>query len=176
MTIKVFEKTPGCLPEIIEKGDWIDLKVSQDVVLKTPFAATLHRKRKDVGEERVRMVSFDSTLLPLGIAMQLPKGYEAYLVVRSSSFKKWGIVQTNSMGIIDNTYSSEKDEWKLPVLATRYVTIPKGTRIAQFRIQLSQKATIWQRIKWLFTNSIKIEKVEHLDNEERSGFGSTGEK
>lgn len=78
----------------------------------------------------------------------------------------------------DNTmsYNSDKDEWKLAVIATRKVTIPKGTRIAQFRVQLSQKATWWQKIKWLFSSSIKLEKVDSLDNEERGGFGSTGEK
>lgn len=176
MKIKVFEKTPGCLPEIIEKGDWCDLYTAEDISLKTPYADMLKRTRTKDSDERVRIVSFDNTLLPLGVAMELPKGYEAYLIVRSSSFKKYGILQTNGMGIIDGSYNSESDEWKLPVVATRQITIPKGTRIAQFRIQLSQKATIWQRIKWLFTNSIKIEKVEHLNNEERGGFGSTGEK
>ena len=73
----------------------------------------------------------------------------------------------------DNTmsYNSDNDEWKLAVIATRKVTIPKGTRIAQFRVQLSQKATWWQKIKWLFSSSIKLEKVDSLDNEERGGFG-----
>ena len=136
------------------------------------------KKKTKGGEvvERYRDVLFSSTLIPLGIAMALPNGFEAILVPRSSTYKKWGIIQTNSMGVIDYLYSSDKDEWKMPVLATRAVTIPKGTRIAQFRIQLSQKATFWQKIKWLFSSGIKLEKVKSLDNPVRGGFGSGTEK
>lgn len=72
------------------------------------------------------------------------------------------------------SYCGEEDEWKMPVMATREVTIPKGTRIAQFRVQLSQKATWWQKLKWLFNSSVKIEQVDSLGNPSRSGFGSTG--
>jgi dUTP pyrophosphatase len=175
MKIKVLEKEPGCMPEVIEKGDWIDLKTAENVYLLGPYAKMLHRHKKDEELQRLRDVIFDSTLIKLGVAMEIPKGCEAHLIVRSSSFKKWGILQSNSKGIIDYTYSSDKDEWKLPVIATRKVTIPKGTRIAQFRIQLSQKATWWQKLKWLFSSSIKLEKVDSLKNEERGGFGSTGE-
>ena len=103
--------------------------------------------------------------------MQLPEGYEAHILPRSSTFKKYGIIQTNSKGIIDNSYSSDKDEWKMPVLATRDIVIPKGERIAQFRIVLSQKATIWQKVKWMFSNTVKIIPVDSLDNPERGGFG-----
>lgn len=75
------------------------------------------------------------------------------------------------------SYNSDKDEWKMPVVATRKITIPKGTRICQFRIQLSQKATVWQKIKWLFTKKAKLVQVFSLDNEERKGFGEgTGSK
>jgi dUTP pyrophosphatase len=176
MKVKVLEKTPGCMPEVIDKGDWIDLFTAEDVTLNGPYAKMLHRYKRENELERLRDVMFDSTLIKLGVAMELPKGCEAYLLVRSSSFKKWGILQSNSKGVIDYTYSSDKDEWKLAVIATRKVTIPKGTRIAQFRVQLSQKATWWQKIKWLFSSSIKLEKVDSLDNPERGGFGSTGEK
>lgn len=175
MKIKVLEKEPGCMPEVIEKGDWIDLKTAENVYLLGPYAKMLHRYKKDEELQRLRDVIFDSALVKLGVAMEIPKGCEAHLIVRSSSFKKWGILQSNSKGIIDYTYSSDKDEWKLPVIATRKVTIPKGTRIAQFRIQLSQKATWWQKLKWLFSSSIRLEKVDSLENEERGGFGSTGE-
>ena len=78
------------------------------------------------------------------------------------------------MGIIDRTYASDKDEWKLPVVATRDVTIPKGTRIAQFRVTLSQKANVLQKLKWLFSSGVKLKAVASLNNPERSGFGSTG--
>jgi len=174
MTIKVLEKTEGCLPKVIAIGDWIDLTTSVDITLRAPFATMLKRHRKGKEEERTREVIFDSTLIPLGICVEVPKGMESVIVPRSSTFKKYGILQSNSEGIIDYKYNSNEDEWKMPILSTRAVTIPKGTRIAQFRIQLSQKATFWQKIKWLFSNSIKIEKVDTLDNEKRGGFGSTG--
>ena len=107
--------------------------------------------------------------------MQLPKGYEAYIVPRSSTFKKWGVIQANHIGIIDSTYCGDTDEWKMSVIAMQKTSIPKGKKIAQFRIQLSQKATIWQRIKWLFSTKIKFQKVDSLNNPSREGFGSTGE-
>jgi dUTP pyrophosphatase len=175
MTIKVLEKTPGCLPEIIEKGDWVDLVTAEEITLKEPIATTLQRHRKNGEEERTRKVIFDYKLIPLGVCIEVPKGYESILVPKSSTFKKYGIIQTNSEGIIDQTYSSDEDEWKMPVAATRAVTIPKGTRIAQFRVQLSQKATFWQKIKWLFSGPLKIKKVESLSNPVREGFGSTGD-
>lgn len=71
------------------------------------------------------------------------------------------------------SYNGETDEWKMPVVAYKNITIPKGERICQFRIQLSQKATIWQKLKWLFSNKIKIVEVDHLDNKPREGFGSS---
>lgn len=175
MTIKVLEKTEGCLPHIIEKGDWIDLYTAEDVTLKAPCIYKLRKFKKDDHIERIREVEFDSTLIPLGVCISVPKGFESVLVPRSSTFKKWGILQNNGIGIIDFSFSSDEDEWKMPVVATRNVTIPKGTRIAQFRVQLSQKATIWQKIKWLFAKEIKVTKADHLNNEARGGFGSTGD-
>ena len=166
------------MPEVFKVGDWIDLFTGKDIHLKAPQAHQLHRynQRKETPEVKVRDVDFQSMLLPLGIAMQIPDGYEAYLVPRSSTFGKYGIIQTNSIGIIDNLYCGDGDEWKMPIMATRTVTIPKGTRIAQFRIQLSQKATMWQKLKWLFSSSVKIKKVKSLDNPTRGGFGSTDNK
>jgi dUTP pyrophosphatase len=86
--------------------------------------------------------------------MQIPEGFESIVIPRSSTFKKYGLIQTNSVGLIDFSYNSEKDEWKFPAVATRDAVIPKGTRICQFRIQLSQKATAWQNLKWLLSGSV----------------------
>jgi dUTP pyrophosphatase len=122
-------------------------------------------------DTRTRDVDFNYRLIPLGVAMEIPDGYEAILVPRSSVFKDWGFVQTNSEGIIDGSYAGEKDEWKLPVLATRTVTIPKGTRIAQFRIQLKQQASCWQKLKWLFSSKVELKRVDHLDKPSRGGIG-----
>lgn len=176
MKIKVLELTEGCMPEIIQQGDWIDLRTAVDVELKPPFAETLRRHDQEGKTDKIRQVYLYSYLIPLGVAMEIPKGFEAILVPRSSAYNKWRIIQTNSIGIIDYTYSSDEDEWKFPVLSTGDGIIPKGTRIAQFRIQLSQKATIWQKLKWLFSNKIELVKVNSLSNPERGGFGSTGEK
>ena len=176
MKIKVLEKTQGGLPEVIEGGDWIDLKTAQEITLKAPYSVTKRKRVMNNGDvrESQRKVVFHSTLIPLGICIEVPKGCESILVPRSSTFKKFGILQTNSEGIIDQLFCGEEDEWKMPVLATREVTIPKGTRIAQFRVQLSQKATWWQKLKWLFNSSVKIEQVDFLGNPSRDGFGSTG--
>lgn len=160
MNIKVLEKTKGCMPEIIKEGDWIDLKTARKIELKAPAVE---------GE------GFSTALIPLGIAMKLPKGYEAHVLPRSSTFKKYGIIMTNSQGIIDNSYCGNDDEWKFPAMAFKEIVIPKGTRIAQFRIVLSQKATIWQKIKHMFSSHIKLQKVESLSWNNRGGFGSTGD-
>lgn len=153
------------LPEIIAKGDWIDLRCAKKTTLIGPM------KQKDSN-----VVTFNNTLIPLGLAMKLPDGYEAVVAPRSSTYKHYGIVQSNSMGIIDNTYCGNNDEWMFPAIAFKKTTIPEGDRICQFRIQLSQKATVWQKIKWLFSGSIKIEVVEDLNEVDRNGFGSTGAK
>lgn len=130
----------GATPiKVLPHGDWVDLAAAEDVHL-------------DAGEFK---------LVSLGVSMKLPEGYEAHIVPRSSTFKNWGIIQTNSMGIIDNSYSGENDVWKMPVYATRETTINKGDRICQFRIMQRQQGVI-------------IESVEHLDGPSRGGFGSTG--
>lgn len=174
MTIKVLEKTPGCMPMEIEKGEWIDLRLTEEVTLSAPYVASSYKR---VGEKREyqRKILFDSTIARLGVCMQLPKGFEALIIPRSSTFKRYGIMESNSVGLIDNSYCSDNDEWRMPMVATRAITIPQGTRIAQFRIQLSQKATIWQKLRWLFSSGVKIKPVDSLQNPERGGFGSTGE-
>lgn len=162
--------------KIIDKGDWIDLSTASQVTLKGPIAETLHRKKgEDDAVNKFRSVTFSEAVnIPLGVAMQLPKGYEAIIVPRSSTYKRYGIICVNSLGIIDYTYSGNDDEWKFPVLAMRDTKIEEGTRICQFKIQLSQKATMWQKIKWLFTSKIEIEYVDYLSNVNRDGFGITG--
>ena len=124
------------------KGDWIDLFLAEPVKMKA-------------GEHK---------LLHLGVAMKLPEGYEAILAPRSSTFGKYGILQANSIGVIDNSYSGPQDWWKLSAYATRDVSIEKDTKIAQFRIQLRQG------------RDIGIEEVAELDGKNRGGFGSTGTK
>lgn len=164
--------------EIIEKGDWIDLRVAETVTFKAPEARMLKRDRvagHPEGEGR-RKVEFDNKLLSLGVAMELPKGYEAWVISRSSGPDKNGIELRNSFGLIDNTYCGNEDIWKFAARGMRDVTLEAGTRIAQFRISLSQKATVWQKLKWLFSNGVTIEFVDHLNGKNRGGHGSTGTK
>lgn len=162
------------LPEITKNGEWIDLRAAKEITMKAPQAGTLKRHKVNNIEVSHRDVSFDSQLIPLGVAIQLPKGFEAVMLPRSSTAKKFGIVMANSQGVIDNSYCGDNDEWKYPAIAIKDTVIPKGSRICQFRIQLSQKATIWQKFKWLFSNGIVVEEVDSLCNENRGGFGSTG--
>ena len=137
--IKYFTEDIPELCYVEGKSDWIDLSAAEEVTLKA-------------GEFR---------LIPLGVAMELPQGYEAHLVPRSSTFKNYGILQTNSMGVVDCSYCGDNDMWRMPVYATRDVTIEKGARIAQFRIMANQP-----RLNFL--------RVEHLEGADRGGFGSTG--
>ena len=142
MTIYIQYHNPEL--EHIEKltvGDWIDLRAAETVSLKA-------------GEFRI---------IPLGVSMRLPDGYEAHIVPRSSTFKKWGIIQVNHMGVIDNSYSGPDDIWGMPVLAMRDTTINLNDRICQFRII--------ERMP-----PVEFVEVEHLDGENRGGFGSTGSK
>lgn len=154
-------------PEIIKKGEWIDLCTSEDIKLKAPQAKTL----KANGNEKTRDVEFKVTYIPLGIAMKLPKGYEAIVAPRSSTPKNFNIICANSFGIIDNSFSGNDDMWKFPAITLKNTFIKKGTRICQFRIQLSQKATIWQKIKWLFSNKIKLVEVDNLSSTNRGEIG-----
>lgn len=157
------------LPKIIKKGEWVDLMAAQECVLNAPQAGTL--KGHDV---KHRDVVSEVTYIPLGVAMKLPDGFEAIIAPRSSAAKKMGILCANSIGIVDNSYQGDNDQWMFPAVTLRKTSIAQNTRLCQFRIQLSQKATIWQKIKWLLTSGIKLVEVDSLDSEDRNGFGSTG--
>ena len=139
--IRYFSEDIEPLRYIDGKSDWIDLRSAETVEMKA-------------GEDR---------RIRLGFAMQLPEGYEAHVVPRSSTFKNWGLLQTNSMGVIDGSYCGDHDEWMVPFYATRDTKIEKGDRIAQFRVMKNQP-------------QLEFETVEHLAGEDRGGFGSTGRK
>ena len=167
--IKVKVLTDGCAPVISDNGDWIDLRTAEEVNLKAPWAGLLNRR-----EQETRKVTFESHLVPLGVAMQLPDGYEGHIVLWSSANKNFGIISANHIGIVDNSYKGDNDQWFIPVIALRDTTIPKGSRICQFRVALSQKATFWQRVRHLFTGGVKIELVDELGNPDRGGHGTSG--
>jgi len=120
-------------------SDWIDLRAAETVVIKQ-------------GEAKK---------ISLGVSMELPEGYEAHIVPRSSTFDTYGLIQTNGMGVIDNTYSGEFDIWKMPVYATKNTIVNKDDRICQFRIMGKQP-----KIDFVIVNE--------MTNESRGGFGSTG--
>lgn len=121
------------------KSDWIDLRAA----------------------ERVELKKGDFKLISLGVSMEIPEGYEAHLAPRSSTFKNYGLLQTNSIGVIDNSYSGDNDVWKMPVYATRDTVVEVNDRIAQFRIVRNQP-------------KIEFEETKHLSKNDRGGFGSTG--
>ena len=125
--------------EQTERGDWIDLRAAEKVVL----------------------YPWEFKLISLGVSMKLPDGYEAVVAPRSSTFTTWGILQTNHLGVIDNSYCGDDDIWHFPALATRYVIIEKNSRICQFRIQKKMP-------KLDFTT------VERLEDKNRGGLGSSG--
>lgn len=161
------------LPKIIAKGDWVDLRSAEDVTLKAPII-------KNISKNKPNKVEFNTTLIPLGIAMLLPDGMEANVVARSGTFKNYGIMQINTFAVIDGGkfgYNGPNDEWKFQAVALKNTIIPVNERVCQFRIQLSQKATIWQKLKWLFTSGIEIIEVDNLpEKEDRGGFSTTGTK
>lgn len=168
--IKVLVLTEGCAPVISEDGDWIDLRAAEDFHLDAPRAEMLKKQ----GGKRYRMLIIPRGAVPLGVAIQLPAGMEAAIAPRSSSDKKFHIIQPNSPGVVDHTYCGPDDQWGMPVRALDEVDIKKGDRICQFRIQLSQKATFWQKLKWFLSSGVKIELVDKLDNPNREGFGHSG--
>lgn len=125
----------------ISNGDWLDIRAAEKVVLaKDEFA-----------------------LIPLGVAMELPEGYEAHVIPRSSTFKNFGIIETNSMGLIDESYKGDNDFWFFPAYAIRNTIIDKNDRIAQFRIVEKMP-------------EVELVEVDHLGNPDRQGHGSTGIK
>lgn len=138
--IKYHEEGIPKLEKIVQ-GDWIDLRAA----------------------ETIRMFPNTYYLISLGVSMKLPEGYEAHVTPRSSSFQNWGILQTNSVGIIDNSYCGDNDIWRMPVYATREAVINKGDRICQFRVVKKME-------KLSFTET------DHLSDMDRGGFGSTGTK
>lgn len=125
----------------IPNGDWLDLRAA----------------------ENVKMKAGDFKLISLGVSMKLPEGYEAHVVPRSSTFGKWGVLQTNGIGVIDNSFSGENDVWRFPALAMRDTVIEEGDRICQFRIMKKME-------------DVELVEVEHMENADRGGFGSTGRK
>ena len=138
--------------QIIDKGDWIDLRSTEKVEATGPSAM----------------------IIPLNVAMELPKGYEAIVAPRSSTYKHFKCIPQNGIGIIDNSYSGTNDQWKFPALFMEKSTVDVGQRVAQFRIQLSQKATMWQKIKHLFSSGFEFVYVDVLNDKDRGGFGTTG--
>lgn len=141
---------------INKKGDWIDLR----------YAGEAYKSKK----------GNDLVLFPLGIAMKLPKYYEAIAVPRSSSFKNFGFIQANSVGVIDNTYCGDKDQWMFPAIFLKSGSVEFNDRICQFRIQLTQFAPWYAKLKWIFCKKIKFIEVESLSGVDRGGFGSSGIK
>ena len=139
ITIKYFTDKIDKLTYIDGKSDWIDLRAAEDVALKA-------------GEFR---------LIPLGVGMKLPAGYEAHVVPRSSTFRNFGIIQTNHFGIIDESYCGDGDQWYFPALAVRDTEIHVNDRICQFRIMKHQPV-------------ISFSETDRLEGENRGGFGSTG--
>lgn len=135
--IKYWPNSPHL--EINPDGSWIDLYTYEETALQEG----------------------DFKIIPLGVAMKLPEGYEANFVPRSSTFKRWGVIQTNHFSIIDPSYCGNDDMWGLPVFATRNVVIPAGTRLCQFRINKVQP-------------DINFKEVENLSSDSRGGFGTSG--
>ena len=159
LKIKVLLKEGGHYPTINENGDWIDFHSSYEVKLNGPKC------------DEALNVTFEETFVNLGVAMQMPKGYELVINARSSAERTYGFMLTNAQGIIDNTYCGRKDEIKAHIIAVKKCYIPRHERICQFRVQLSQFATPWQRFKNLFYNGIKLVPVMDLNNKDRKGFG-----
>ncbi len=137
--IKYFTDKIEKLTYIEDKSDWIDLRAAADIDLKK-------------GEFK---------LIPLGVSMELPKGYEAHIVPRSSTFKNYGIIQVNHMGVVDESYCGDGDQWFMPALAVRDTRIRTNDRICQFRIMEHQPP-------------LEFQEVESLTGPDRGGFGSTG--
>lgn len=170
MKIKVKILEGGFMPTVSDNGDWIDLKAAESIKLECPKAEILKKQ----GENKYRKVIFSPQKIRLGVAMKLPKGFEAIIAPRSSSFKYWKFSQPNSVGVIDNTYCGPNDEWKMLALPFEDAEIIRGQRICQFRIQPSQKASVWQKLKWLFSSNIKFVECEDFDSPDRGGLGSSG--
>lgn len=174
LKIKVLRRGTVSMPKVINKGEWVDLQSNEQLIMNAPQAGTLKSHTVNGETEKHRDVTFDYKLIDLGVAIKLPKGFEAVVAPRSSTYKKFGIIMSNSIGIIDYSFGGNNDIWKFPAVALKDTEICRGDRICQFRIQLSQKATVWQKIKWFLSSGIKFVEVNHLCHESRGGIGSTG--
>ena len=153
MKIKVLEKVIGCFPHRYgKKSDCFDLYLGEDATLEACELKTFR----------------------LGVAMKLPKGFRANVFSRSSTPAKYKVMVGNSIGIIDNAYCGNDDEWRIALYAYQKTVIPKGVRIAQFEIVLSQFATFWDKLKWFFNHKVELERVTILNDTNRGGIGSTG--
>lgn len=172
LKIKVKVLSEGCMPEISSKGDWIDLKAAQDMEIRAAQAGVQYQE----GNERYRDVHIPVTYIPLGVSIKLPDGFEALINSRSSVPNKLKVFIPNGQGVIDNNYSGNDDQWHYVSAPMSNTYIKKGDRICQFRIQLSQKATIWQKIKWLLSSGVELVEVDDLGDINRGGLGSTGVK
>ena len=139
LKIKYHVKELEKLRYIDGKSDWIDLRVAENVSMKQ-------------GEYR---------LISMGISVEIPKGYEMLIVPRSSAYKNFGILQTNAMGVVDESFCGDNDIIHMPILAMRDTEIHINDRIGQFRLMPHQP-------------EVHFIEVEHLDNEDRGGFGTTG--
>lgn len=139
LSVKIKYHTDMLPIDQFENGDWIDLRSAEDV----------------------EMSAGDFRLISLGVSMKLPDGYEAHVVPRSSTYRRWGIIQANHMGVIDNSYCGDNDIWMFPAIAIRDTTIYKNDRICQFRIVKKQP-------------EFEFEEVEYMDDPDRGGFGSSG--
>lgn len=156
-TVKVYKQNN--IANIVDnpQGDCYDLIACEDCVVKP---------------NRSHLVS-------LGLIVELPAGCVAKIYDRSSNPLKRKFFLANGLGFIDNSYKGKNDIWKYQAMAVRSARyeatkINKGDRICQFEICLSQKATVWQKVKWFFTSGYKFEYVDSLEGEDRGGFGSTG--
>ena len=164
--IKYFSKDYPKL-ERIAKGDFIDLRVDSlkkwERILEVDSKELKHELNEEIFNStgRISYKKGDVLKFGLGVAMELPEGYEAEIRPRSSTFKKYGLIQTNSVGTIDNSYKGDNDEWMVEFIAMRDGTINRFDRVCQFRI-------------WENQPSFEFEEVDRLGNEDRGGFGSTG--
>ena len=154
--------------EKLQQGDWIDLRV--DSIDGGKWDTGYFKEITDDGtivnlghKEYISYDKGDIIKFRLGVAMELPEGYEAHVVPRSSTRRKFGLVQTNSIGIIDNSYNGDGDEWMVEFVAVEDGVIERFDRVCQFRIVENQP-------------SIDMVEVEHLGNKDRGGYGSTGVK
>lgn len=139
--IKYFTDKIDKLTYIDGKSDWIDLRAAKEMEIKAGEYA----------------------MIPLGVAMKLPEGYEAHIVPRSSTYKNYGLIQTNHMGVVDESYCGDNDQWHMPVYALRDTVIHVNDRVCQFRIMEHQPRIVF-------------DEVEALNGPDRGGFGTTGKQ